>query len=347
MDDKNHWITSVLDNTSNHKKLFLDICGITSNERFLQQHLNLGITHLTIIMHTNNTCTQLALPDLHNLKQLAIGNYSIFPFNSFKELIRNNPGLESLSIGEKCTYCCNSKITYPFDEVMELIGTYLTQLKEFSYVHDGVWRLFEATSDVSDHVIDGFVNSLKHLESLTLSVIDYLYVDFVELLQRLASGCKNIKHLALFEIPDDFRLIEAVQSFENIERLELQISYDSLDVIESLVEHLPFLCDLQIVSLEANFHTSFLLSLLRKCPSLENITVDTYHLEEFRTQQFFDEFIKTMQKPNVKIQIGSITKNELIWQNEVVHSVGHDPIQNSSNVNLLELAEQRISKSNC
>lgn len=98
MDNEDHWITYVLDKASNLDKLTLDIRGIDpTNERFLQQHVNLSITHLTIVMHTNvRKCTQFVPPDFRNLTQSAIGRQSVtIQFFSIESIKRNDPEIES------------------------------------------------------------------------------------------------------------------------------------------------------------------------------------------------------------------------------------------------------------
>lgn len=90
-------------------------------------------------------------------------------------------------------------------------------------------------------LLDTFVASMKHLELLTLSSAAFLFTDRHELMRRLGSECKNIKHLKSKLIFDHGKDLTIIQSFERIESLALRLSdFDHHDIV-SLVEHLPFL----------------------------------------------------------------------------------------------------------
>lgn len=269
-------------------------------------------------------------------------------FETLREVIHNNPGLESLCIiRELIRYNQSTSLflatnateilrIYPFDEVMKLIGAAsMNQLKEFAYsplYYEGIdFQIKRHTNHMQ--IVDAFVDSLKHLESFALSFKEANYfTDVIELLHRLASQCKNIKHLKLYHIDGGYdEIFEAIQSFKCIENLVIA-TYDLQgDSIASLVEHLPFLCHLHIRVYPCRVGWEIILKVLSNCPSLEKLTIVSdldCDFETLATAQFFYSFIDCIQIRNVTIEvksdqiIGTITKNQIVWRNRVVRWMG-------------------------
>lgn len=112
---KNHWISSLLAGLTNLEKLTFRLIGNGFNENFLQRHAN--ITHLTLRVRIDikrNLFKGIALPEFSNLKKLQVECYPCISFESLKEVIRNNPALESLRLIRGGSEMDES---YPFDEI--------------------------------------------------------------------------------------------------------------------------------------------------------------------------------------------------------------------------------------
>lgn len=283
-------------------------------------------------------------PDFRKLRLLAIGNYPVFSFESLKELIRKNPRLETLRIGEKSRQCDAYKqytttFTYPFGEVIEHIGLYLRRLKYFSYVNSQCEGYNTPIRNIPNHIIEHFVNALQHLESLALT--GDLFDDVDVLLHRLSLGCTRIKYMEIYctDSRDNAnRMLNALKRFGNLKSLELFETVE-LDphLIVPLVEHLSHLNDLQFELDHEFIDLSVFLELLQKCPSLENITVFCHirntRFTDFESVEIFSkfigkfirDFIGTVQQRKVKIQIKnppntlcSISNNEVILKGNVI-----------------------------
>lgn len=134
--------------------------------------------------------------------------------------------------------------------------------------------------------MNNFVESVKNSTLLALSSTALEFTDRYELLHRLSSECKNINHLKLYRINnDDNTFVAAIHSFQCIESLSL--TFDTFDpeppefcdsAVVSLVEHLPFLRNLEIGMYyqdpcQNRIKWTFILTLLRKYPHLEKITI--------------------------------------------------------------------------
>lgn len=345
------WITSLLGKTKNLEKLTLERLPYSYYTKVLQ-HVNDNITHLILRdLHDNFHPSRF-----RNLMKLEIKNTAAFEFDELEEIFHSNPALESLILGDEFTKMRESYLgwEYSFDELVKLIGTYLKQLKELEYtpiISSWFKKMLreDGIVDLSEVDIEKFVGSLKHLESLGLSSDIKYYTDFNELLRRLNSECKSIKHLKLYNIDGyDSELFEIIRSFENIESLALAFARFG-DEIEFLVEDLRFLRNLDVTMHSKGIDWSFVLRLLRKCSTLEKLTVTgdpwVSKMGWFGTKDFYNQFIESMQNRNVQLEvkyedhtIGFISKDGAIWRNKLIHWVGCD--QNSSNIHLLDLAKK-------
>lgn len=358
------WIASLLNRTSKLEKLQLCLRIINeSHENLLNRHGS-NIVHLILQSSSGFTHKGITLSEFRNLKKLELVDSPSISLELLQEVVHNNPGLESLYIGDRSENFHGKEIvrTYPFGELMALIAAaHMTGLKEFSYVP--FWyRTIDTTkfSNVieyhwrqsADHIVDTFIDSLKYLESLALSSDINPFIDWNELLPRLASQCKHIKHLKLYQFyPYDDQFM-AIKSFERLDSL-LLASHD-FEYVDwnAIIDCLPILNHLHIKMLDNRQRNwSFVLMLLEKSPYLEKLTISCnfsgFDFEFLSTVQCFPDFKNCMQTQcnNVVIEIkccekmiGRITKNEVIWRNKLTHWVGYDPSQNKSNIHLLNLA---------
>lgn len=207
--DGNDWIVGLLTRTTNLEKLKLDIKMIDSNENLLQQDEIANVTHLTL-RNLQLDCTHdgLILPKFGNLKRLELVNNPCISFKLLKEVIRNNPQLERLDIGDRMLCGMGAKIlnSYPFDELMVVIGAHLKYLKVLNYIPISYGLNRQPNRQIRQqpkHIVDAFVDSLVHLETLALSsVIVNSFTNVAELLQRLAAKCENFNRLELHKMTD-------------------------------------------------------------------------------------------------------------------------------------------------
>lgn len=88
----------------------------------------------------------------------------------------------------------------------------------------------------------------------------------------------------------------------------------------------------------------------RKCEALETIIINSYSdfgVIGLVNTQLFLEFIDIMQNRYGKIEfkkrgkvIGYVAKTEIVWRNKMLHWIGCDHVNSSSNLKLLDLANQ-------
>lgn len=343
------WITRLLDRTKNLEKLMLQKLYV----EFLFWHVNENLTHLTfcdcyIQPHDG-------LPKFRNLKKLAVIDGALLTFESLTVIVHNNPSLERLILSDSL-YNRRTDVNsrYPFNRLMELVAANLNGLKEFGYVPRSR-HLFHFPQQIStdppaEHVIDGFFRSIRHLESLALSSNVDVFMDLTELMHRVLVECKSIKHLKLYDIDaDDMEMFHIIQSFEKIESLAIACN-DFGNEIYVTVEHLPFLRDLDIaLRVLEDIDWTFALELLRKCPTLERLTVagdaGDGKIEMFGTDRFYTQFMDTVQSRNIHLTvkfrdqiIGRISRHEVTWRNKLMRWTGCN--ENSSNFNLLDLVKE-------
>lgn len=335
--NEKHWTIQLLHQYTNQlEKLSFEDCSFTQLNEILSRNVN--VEHLALrSVEISFDRGWISLPNYRNLKKLELSDLWIST-ETLTRTFQNNPSLESLTI----RFTRQSTTIY-------CIANYLKQLKELN--------LLNATQehwDESDEWLDMIADSLKHLKSLSLDIDN----DYQILIERLGLVCKNIKHLGLtsrYEQRYSIGMVGAIRQFDTIESLSLTRSkYNNR--IELIVEFLPNLRELQL-SMDLPRSNAFLLELLRKCLSLERITM------EFRTEaeprffvnlEFFDEIRKTMRKPNGKIEfksgqqvIGFVTKQQIVWRNKLLYWIGYDPSQSTSNVNLLDLSKPLDASGGC
>lgn len=319
-----HWIVQLLRQyTNNLRKLSFINCTFEKIRKILSEHIH--IEHLILQWVSNDA--YFILPNYRNLKKLELKYVEEYTdVANLTKIIRNNPALASLIL----VICPD----FSYHDPMKAIAEHLKHLKELR-LH------FPLQPQLSN---DYIMDSLKNLQILKLTVTD----NDLELIRGLGVACKRLKYLAMecyrdddfYEFNDDMFL--AFCRFTTIEQLAIkQFQYD--DRIESVVEHLPKLRRLHLCMRILN-SSAFILSLLRKCPSIEIITISNCYYIEARTfvnAQFWNEFTEAMQQPNGKLKIagiGCVTREEIVWDNMVMYSIRHDWKFNETNVNLLDLA---------
>lgn len=363
-----HWIAWLLHGlfvANNLKKIKLDLLHVNenSNELLLAHYARWTITHLTIRNVFCNRDNGFLLSNFQNLKALELVDNPCISFETLKEVILNNSELDSLYIGERTKNMHGTWILerYPFNDLMDVLiyaaGYFQQQLKEFSYVPMSFSSIPQATWTMLQ--TDYILNTFKHLESLALAHSPvYRFTDVNKLLHCLGSRCENIKHLKLYQIcGGDEKFYEAIETFQRIESLHLTffhlLNYDRL---ESMVERLPSLRHLHIGLYDDNINWSFVVMIISKCPLLETLTISAEHIncqfDIFTNVRFFDHFNDSTQMRNCEITVkcedeivGTITKDQIIWRNKLVHWVGYDPTKNVSLISLLDLANQSNTES--
>lgn len=338
--DGNHWMAKMLaEHTNSLEKLAFNGCTFKNAGEMFAQHLNL--THLTLQKNLNGSDINFEFPSYRHLKSLKLCNFSNIPLQTVQQIAHNNPQMESLNI----RYCEN----FTLPEIMKLIANHLKHLKYLALLDDYDFHHFPP----AECSIERFVNSVEHLESLALIVDN----DVNELLRCLGKKCKMIKQLELchlrFNIENE--MIASILTCQNVENLSVtQATYD--DKFETLIEHLPNLRRLTIDMYKPN-NNAYILSMLRKCTMLERITLTfDYDRDEFApfvNTQFYNEFLDIVDnRRNVRIEfqeygetICYVTKTEIVWRKKLMHWIGFDPIHSRSDVQLLDLADTSLAKS--
>lgn len=346
-----HWLIKILQPRIHHiGQLAFDECNFKSND-FLSQPLP-HITHLAFRNVTfGSSCEgKFDLPECGALEELEIHETFCFTNKSLHQMIRVNPGLQRLRLN-----LSGNVILYAdWFEIITAIGSHLHKIKQLTLI-DYVfteWRHIEAGA------IDRIANSLKHLESLSLSVADNMF----ELIQRLATVCTSLKHLGFIGYDDELGN-EMVRAFGHIE--SLCVTYDpALAEIGSPLEHLPHLGHLgvDIVHVYDEYTQNIfanLLPLLRKCVSLRRITTIFKYgcdiwIEDFINANLFADFIEIIeltQKSNACIEvqeygriIATITIDGIVWNNMRMHWTNCD--KNDTNIHLLDLAKRPVTSNN-
>lgn len=220
------WITPLLILSRKYlEKLTLELVPVEN----LFRHVNKNITHL--ILRGCYGRPRCGLLEFCSLKKFeVIGRWPPIRFNELTKLVHNNrSSLESLVLGDffRHPYFGRINVTevathFPLNQLMQLVGANLTHLKEFGYVPRSKFFLAREiqTDRPPDHIIDQFVNSLKHLESLSLSTNVDIFMDFTELLRRLSTECMSIKYLKLYDLDgNDSITFDLIRAFKNIEIL--------------------------------------------------------------------------------------------------------------------------------
>lgn len=340
--NKSHWMTQMLHQyTSQIEKFSFERCTFEQLNDILSQH----ITDLTL--RNCDDTNGAILPSYRNLKKLRLefdySNDYVEP-EILAQTYRSNPALESLTLLLPEDDDDDDSGNAIHNHLL-VVAEHLKHLKEleFNYGYETFdWRF-------SDEALDLIVDSLKHLESLRI----FTTTEYDELMRRLGLKCgKNMKKLVLgggdpFPNGMSDANIKAIGLFAAVEILELPYDTKS-DTIESIVEQLPKLRHLKLPMYGPPLNAS-IISWLLKCQTIKTITIDlsSKHSMGPINVQFFNEFVETMQNPNGKIvfthekeTLGVITKEEIVWQNKRLHWIGYDFRNNSSDLNLLDLANK-------
>lgn len=331
--DYDHWIMHMIEQYTNRvERLKFEYCTIDRIELILSRYMN--ITDLIIhCSHYGQNDAVAKIPTFGNLRKLEL-TYELRYGNSVYidvfEIMCHNPALETLILRG-----------YEVPEILLTIADHLKHLKELHLTSNDLpsnWVL-------SDDDIVMVVYSLQHLKSLELSISN----DHADLMHELGSNCKNIENLGVNYSDDDHiddQMIEALRQFENVTNLKVNFSHGFRIPIGPIAENFPNLSSLEISTLESSLD---LLSLLRKCKTLETIVIEVYSDYSMGSMniQFFSEFIDIMQNRHGKIEfkelgelVGYVTQTEIVWRNKLMHWIGYDHANNSSNLTLLDLANR-------
>lgn len=335
----NHWMARMLQkHTKQLRKLTMDACTFRNTHEFLSQHMD--ITHLKL---RNNNTSHIELPKFRNLKLLELNKVRLITFETIRRAICDNPTMESLHIR-----CSGSFI---FHEAMAVVVECSKHLKELVLIDANLFNEYEDNMMVWQKLVENFNTTFSQIESLGLSVNTY----YADLLKRFGLACKKVKHLEL-KVPIDDRLgsnlIDGISLFENVESFVLeQDNYN--DEIEAVIMRLPKLRHFRI-KLGKSYTYTFILDWVRKYPMLDRITivVDYVRYDDpafLVNVQFFYKFREIVQNRSVCIEfeedsqiIGFITKNEIIWRNNLKYWIGWDPKYNLTNLHLFDLAKQPL-----
>lgn len=350
------WTTKILRQHIDHIERLTFANGwskLIENGTFSQP---LEVTHL--IFRRENRADCGFFPKCRNLQKLEIRKTHNIWYEDFQQIIYDNPTLQSLKLYEflnRIRKVRTGSITIGIDEIIMLIADHLNQLKELAIVDttlDKSWHISAASDEIYK-----ILNSFQHLESLAVIV----YPRMIELLQRLGVECKQMKHLELHQKFYGFEiaLLQVMPSFTQIESLHLAMTSYDKNMIGSAVEHLTNLRHLFLCIDAYDHRFTDLLSLFCKCQSLEKITHSYRYYQTFRKPatfvsiQFFEKFLEMVtntRKPDARIDvmdggqiIGSLTVNGLVWRNKLMHWIDCGENSSSSNVNLLNLANQSMN----
>lgn len=338
--ENNHWLPQLLQSHTKHlEKLTFDTCTFKNVNGILSQHLNL--THLVF---KNDFHKEIQLPTYQNLIKLDLS--CSISFDSLKQLIVNNRQLESLLLHDCCEIAS-------FPEIIEFIADNLSHLRELALknLHSFGW------DSMSYETVEKVVDCLKHLELLALGVDP----EIIGLLNRLSFACSNIKHLEIDQIGENLsdEMLESLCNFKTVESLAISQPWYDDAIVSKLIQYLPKLRHFSIIMGTPNTH-SYVLLILQKCSALEKISIDVrvnhpdISTQIFVNATFFKCFRETIQENrNVRIEfkemdkiIGHVTTMEIVWRNKMLHWIGWDPSENSSNLNLLDLANHTGRASN-
>lgn len=254
--DEHHWMIEMLNAyTTQIKRLQFFECHFKNAENILSHHLD--VTHLTFQKCTADAINHM--PNFCHLRHFEARDFIDIENSSYEQIIRNNPQLESL--------VASNSNEDPLQIIMA-VEKYSKHLKKLHLTNDS-----ESLQFSSARLTDQFMHTTNQLESLGISICNHS----AELLRMLSTHCRNVKCFEVVHTGGDLsnEVIEALRSFKKITKLSLTLtSYE--DDIDSLLKSFPKLRELSItLRLEMPPTSDFLLSLLRECPELRRITVNS------------------------------------------------------------------------
>lgn len=323
--DENHWIPKLLlKHTKELKRLIFHRCWFKRINIILSQHID--ITHLIIRLGVWND--HLAIPNYRNLKQLEVSDNNttaLYDKSTIVRAMRNNPTLETLNLSR-----CDPIVP------MHCIAKHSKRLKKLNLIStaNDVWEM-------SNETMDSVADSLKHLESLRLTISNFHHI---ELVKRLSLKCKNLKHIELDNKNFDGTIsnediIEAATQFPTIESLELT-HFHSVKNLAKYLPTWPRLRHLTVFMDEPDYSETFIPSMLNASPSLKTITINTWNDATFSWPKFFlstaifKEVIKTIREParfreelkEFQPEFGFVTAKEIIRCGSRSHRIKNESI---------------------
>lgn len=344
--DENHWLAQLIHKyTPNVEKFCFHKCSFRRDAvGFLSRHLNLS--HLTI--RGGSVENLIPFPEYRNLKAIEISDFREINDESLLRTLQNNPQLESVIIRP-------SNPKYGFftsSDIVELVSNHLRCLKELNILG----RYDYDDPEVSATSMDRFVRSLESLESFGMSILRH---SEVQLFSHLSANCKTITSLEIKCYMPFRNMIEKICAFDRLETLSLS-NIDHQQDIEHIVSRLHHLRFLTLSGL-CNRTNDEILSIVRKCSSLEHLRIESkyYDLDtppndgDEKEQvyyyklnvSFHDEFVRIIRNRKTKISfiqygevIGLVTKDEIVWRNKILHWTVYSSNKSQSKLNLLDLA---------
>lgn len=342
--DENHWMAQLVQKyTPNLEKLCFHNCLFRNAVEFLSRHLNLS--HLTIRGGSNENT--IYLPEYKNLKAIEISETNDVDAGSLLRTLQNNPQLESVIIRPSNPKYCffTSRV------IVELVSNHLRCLKELNILG----RYDYDDPEITINSMDQFVSSLESLESFGMSILRY---SEMQLFSKLSAHCKRITSLEIKCYMKYRNFFQNICAFDRLETLSLS-NIDNQEELELIVLRLPHLRSLTISGL-CNRTNDEILSIVRKCSLLEHLTIESRYFEDTPQNDgdengqvcyyklnvsFHDEFVRIIHNRNTKLsfrqfglEIGLVTKHEIIWRNKLLHWTGYSRAKSQSKLHLLDLA---------
>lgn len=291
--DQNHWIIRLLNRFST-KKLYFINCDFEHVEKALQKFEN--ITHLAL----DGGCGYgfARLPNFCHLKEFKLSYFEGMYFSECEKVIKSSHNLESIDI-------VGDVFSIPW-HIVNCVYENAKNLIKFRLINDA-----KAVNTQSIDAIEEFVNRLKTIISLGISTDNRC----VQLLQRLSSNCKCIKHLELFHVDHTLsnEMTQVIGSFDTIDSLALVFeSYE--DGIVTIVENLPNLRHLSVTyRVYTPSNNDYILLLLRKCETLETIVMDTFKPNQPILEiSFRNEFNRILQNRLKRVKLEIKVKGKII-----------------------------------
>lgn len=328
--DESHWIARFIHKNVERIRKFIftrckfdDLLGIT---------FDWDPTHLKFI-HCSSTFGSQRLSEFTHLRHFEDHNGFIGE-RDYCQIIGTNPQLEILII--ECDIPGSSSISN--SRVLSYAVKKLKHLKQLHVVGE--------TNLISGRIRLSVPEPIEQLESLGLSTKSE------NLLRQFSSNCPNIKSLKLnlLSVELDDAMIEAIQSFANIEKIFLNFSEIDESSLINLVGGLTNSIELFIEVQESLPLTNdYISKLVRECYNLRGITIDTNKPTINHgtvNMRFYCELLEIMQNRQDELRIelktngktkAILTKEEIVKDGMRIYWAGCEAYQNRSNVHFLDL----------
>lgn len=327
---ESHWIARFLHKNVERIRKFIftrckfdDLLGTTSNW---------DPTHLKFI-HCSSTFGSQRLSEFTHLRHFEDHNGFIGE-RDYCQIIGTNPQLEILIIEGDIpgsSIISNSRV----------LSYAVKKLKHLKQLH-----VVGETNLISGRIRLTVPEPIETLESLGLSTKSE------NLLRQFSSNCPNIKSLKLnlLSVDLDDAMIEAIQSFANIEKIFLNSSEIDESSLINLLGGLTNSIELFIdVHESLPLTNDYISKLVRECYNLRGITIDTNKptiKHGTVNMSFYCELLEIMQNRHNELRIelktngktkAILTKEEIVTDGMRIYWAGCEAYQSRSNVHFLDL----------